>query len=207
MTVAKERPTFRIVENPSPSEIDYESFKVDFNNPFMTVDEIRKKYDLSPSRWNEYRKRAMDDLGLSRKPCYTYGKLRYVCDSNGEYIQKKSNGYIIVKKFGRKSKYYGRYADYDTAKMVRDELVKCDWNMNIGAMLMDKYSIARRSLPSLETAKLLYPDFKELYFHSPLSIRKILKELRIGRMTYSYLVKMIREDTGVTHRPKERDIR
>ena len=205
MTEAKERPTFRIVENPHPVKIDFDEFIRDFSNPYMTINDIKKKYDMTESIWQEYRAKGLEHLGIDRKPCYTYGKWAYVRGPNtASFIQKKPNGYIVVKTFGRNTKYYGRYADYDTAKLVRDKLVESDWDYKTGVMLMDKYSIHRKRIPALDRAKLIYPQFEELYFHSPKGIREILKDLGISRMVYSYLIQMIRKNHNVQSRPRSR---
>ncbi len=202
MSEVKDRPTFRIVEH-TPFVIDYEAFLVDFKNPHMTIDELREKYNFTTSTWKEYRRRALDDLGLKRKPCYTYGNLTYVKESTyiPRYIQEKPNGFIIIKRFNNKPKHFGRYKDFETAKMVRDKLVECDWDFDVGIVLKEKYSITRRRLPSLELAKELYDEFKELYFHSPLEVNEIREQLNISQRAYKYLLEMIRGDTGVMHRP------
>ena len=202
MPEVKERPIFRIIENPAPLNIDYDEFLEDFKNPYMTIDEIREKYGFTNSTWRDYRSRALKDLGLSRKPCYTYGKLTYILyGMDTSYIQKKSNGFIIVKKFGNKPKYFGRYEDYGIAKMVRDKLVECHWNHDVGIYLKEKYGINKKKLPSLETAKELYDEFKELYFHSEKGMVEILEEYHITQRTYKYLIEMIRDETGVMYRP------
>ena len=202
MSEVKDRPTFRIVEH-TPFVIDYEAFLEDFKNPHMTIDELREKYNFTTSTWNEYRRRALDDLGLKRKPCYTYGNLTYIKEPKytPSYIQKKSNGYIIVKKFNKRPKYFGRYADYDTAKMVRDKLLDCEWDFDVGRVLKDKYGINRKEMPSMERAKELYSEFKDLYFHSLLEVKDICKEFGISQRTYKYLLEMVRNETGVMHRP------
>ena len=208
------KPNFRIIEN-YHAEVDYDSFKEDFLNPYMCVDEIKNKYGMTNSDWKEYRSKVLEDTGLKRKPSYTYGKLHYIHDKYGtgnyihngkaEYIQKKTNGYIIVKKWGKNAKYYGRYKDYDTAKYVRDKLVECDWDYTIGVQLMDKYSVHSKRKPSLETAKLVYNQFEDLYFHSDLKVTEILEKLGIGGRVYSYLVRMIRDNhPHIVNRPRSR---
>ena len=44
------------------------------------------------------------------------------------YIQKEHNAYKITKSQGKKTIRYGTYKDLETARKVRDMLIKCNWN-------------------------------------------------------------------------------
>lgn len=198
MSKVKERPNFTISYR-TPTEIDYEEFKDDFCNTFISVEDMKNKYDLTPSEFREYRRRVMDETGLKRKPRYTYAPIHFFSDA--KFIQKKSNGYIVVKKFVINheihARYYGRYADYDTAKMVRDKLVESNWDDRLGDYLKNKYGLKQMTFrPAYDKAVLVYPEFKELYLHSSLKVNDIKKKLNIGQRAYNYCLNMVREELG-----------
>lgn len=189
---------FTIVENP-PFEIDYPAFKQDFLNPFMSAKAIKEKYNLSPAKWNEQRKKVLDEEGISRKP-HKNQIDRFMLDSATEYIRTVSNGYVIVKWFNCKAKYYGRYADFDTAMMVRNKLVESNWNDDLARYLKLQYGCEREyTKPAFEKAKTLYPVWKEEYINSEAYIKDINKKYGVTPKMYEYLVKMLR-DEGVPRR-------
>ena len=68
----KARPNFNIVEKVSPV-VDYESFKKDFLNPNIKVNDLKEKYNLAPSDYKEYRDRVLSETNLVRKPAF-YGR-------------------------------------------------------------------------------------------------------------------------------------
>ena len=200
MSEAKSRPNFRIVEYVAPT-VDYELFKEDFLNSFMTIPEIKEKHNLSNSEFKEYRSRVLEDTGLSRKPTYTYRPTQLFGSANrtrrvdGEFIQEKPNGFIVVKTLCGKTKYYGRYREYETAKMVRDKLVESDWDDALGGLLKDKYGCKRGEFkPALEKAKSIYPEFKDLYLNSDMQIIDILEYFGVSQRIYKYLINMIRDE-------------
>jgi len=186
---------FRIVEY-VPPVVDYEEFKEDFLNPMITVEELKEKYNLGRSEWNHYRSRVLEDTGLSRKPSTRMGVHP---TANYEYIQKIGDGYVISKTIGVNTRYYGRYTDYDTAKMVRDKLIESGWDNHLGMYLRDKYAIARRK-PAYEKAVEIYPVFEDYYLNSSLTIPKIRERMGISQNCYRYLLAMVRDKTGIQHR-------
>lgn len=199
MSKAKERPNFTISYRTTP-EVDYEEFKEDFLNCFMKIDEIKEKYGLTKSEFKEYRQRVLDETGLKRKPTYTYSSIHFF--GGAEYIQKKSNGYIVVKTFnnsrdGYSTKYFGRYPDYETAKMVRDKLIESNWDERLGTYLKEEYGLSRSDIrPAYDRAKKIYSEFKDLYFNSSLQIKEIQVQLGISQRVYKYLIDMIRDEIG-----------
>lgn len=206
MSTVKEKPTFKIVEN-HLADIDYDEFKKDFLDPYMTAKEVKDKHDMTKGQWNEYRLRVLEEEHIDRKPSYTWGKMHYMWKTpkSCEYIQKTHNGYVIAKKWGSgeksRSSFYGRYKDYDTAKYVRDKLVEADWDYTLAVMLMDKYAVSKRFVRAMDKAEAIYEDFKYDYFHSPDYIKDVCKKYHIGDRVYQILLRMIRGETGVTHRP------
>ena len=192
---------FRIVESSSNTkEIDYESFKQDFLDPYTPQRKIMEKYGLNQSDWKEYRGRVLGETGLLRKPSNTHPENTLL--SCNQFIRKIGNDrYLIVKRTNYKTRYYGRYDDYDIAKMVRDKLVESGWDQQTAEYYIDKYGCNRRK-PIYARSHELYPIFKELYFNSPLTIKEIRKKHHITQRMYEYLLMMIREEYGVFHRKR-----
>lgn len=197
------KPNFRIIENP-PSEIDYEAFKEDFLNPHMLALDVKKKHGMTKSMWRDYRQQVLDETGLKEKPHKNHrliNDIRY-CPS-AEYIQKKPNGYIVVKTTHGKTKYHGRYLDYDTAKMVRDKLYDANWDEALSVMLKEQYGIGRTST-GYNKAKLLFDEFEDKYFNSDKKIMEIREEMDISTRVYKYLILMLREKYGESVRRSPR---
>lgn len=197
---AKERPNFNIIEGHTV-EINYEEFKDDFLNPYFLAEDVRKKYGLSPKQYKVYRKKVLNETGLTRKPTKTEYKLLERLPINtkslcSEYIREYNGNYIIKKIINHKTKYYGRYEDYDTAVMVRDKLVKCDWDEEIARELVSVYGM-KRLRPALEKAKELYEEYEFRYFYDrDTTVGNIKKEMGITQTIYSYLLMLLRANHG-----------
>lgn len=191
MSSTKERPVFHIVENPT-HYVDYESFKKDFLNPNIKVRELREKYDLSPSDYKEYRDRVLSETNLVRKPAY-YG--RDITIQNEPYITRRCDGYDVVKYFDRKYKFFGKYKDLGTARLVRDKLIECDWDEDVAEELKKKYTFRRMS-PSMIKAKECFSEFDDLYMNSNYLIKEIMEIMGITNTVYVHLLGMMREKYG-----------
>lgn len=200
MIESKKKPNFRFVEY-VPPVVDYEEFKEDFCNCFMTIPEIKEKYNLTNSEFAEFRKRVLEDTGLKKKPTYTYRPVHFF--ESDTYIQKKNNGYIIVRKFMGHAKYFGRYVNYDIAKMVRDKLVECDWDESVAMVLMEKYGL-KKATPMLDYAKEVYPQFKELYINSDYKVSEIMELLGLTQRGYRHCLGMIHDEYGMNYRRSPR---
>jgi len=206
------KPNF-IITTRTIVDVDYEAFKEDFLNPYLKVDYLKEKYGMSNSDWRYYRNMVLEDTGLSRKP--SYNRMDCVSVVNDKCVHKPDkkpdlhirkvddNNYIIVKSYGhgsnRDTKYHGRYPDIETARMVRDKLIECDWDYNVSAYLKNKYGVDRKK-PAYLKALDIYPVFEDYYFHSKLKITEICDKLNITLRMYEYLIQMIRENHDVQRR-------
>ena len=115
------RPNFRIIEG-EYEDIDYESFKEDYMNLFVTKSEILEKYDLTHNRYCRYGNRVYEETGFKRK-----SGVQPVTDMLN--IRSASKGkYRIDKQIGHRKLYCGTYDSLDEAKRVRNFLVKHDWS-------------------------------------------------------------------------------
>lgn len=131
--------TFRLVEN-SDAHLDliYDDFKVDFLNPKCHVPELKKKYDLSVSKYNYLRGKVLKETGLQEKPTLKGGRHYTITDKR--YIIKHNHGKCtIYKTVDGYKKSFGTYPDFETAKIVRDKLVDCNWDMKTALELKKQY--------------------------------------------------------------------
>ena len=191
MSSTKERPVFHIVEGVKP-DVDYESFKKDFLDPNQKVDDIKEKYNLSPSDYMEYRNRVLDETGLSKKPAF-YGRDITIKDET--YITRRYNGYDVFKHINGKYKFFGKYKDLGTARLVRDKLLECDWDEEVAEELKKKY-LPERVKPSRNIAVQRFDEFDDLYMNSSHTIKEIKEIMGISNSVYSHLLVLMKEKYG-----------
>ena len=197
--------SFRVIENYEPV-VDYEEFKKDFLNPSTRVDDLKKKYDLSNTRWKKYRARVLKEEGINRKP-YTLdycGILKNIkhdvgIKSGWEYIQLKPNGYIIVKRINNKPIYFGRYATLECAQRIRDKLFESSWDLELGEYYKLKYGMEQLK-PAKIKALQRYDEFEELYIYSDLRVLEILDKLELTSRMHQHLMSKLREEYGKVSR-------
>jgi len=195
MSTSSDKPNFRIIENP-PEKVDYELFKKDFLDPYQLAVDVKKKHGMTKSMWRDYRQQVLDETGLTEKPHRNHKRIYHERNCpDAEYIQKKSNGYIVVKTINGKTKYFGRYLDYETAKMVRDKLYVSNWNEALGVMLKENYGIGRTST-GYNRAVEVFDEFEDKYFNSNEKMVDILDEMNLTTRIYKYLILMLREKYG-----------
>lgn len=131
--------TFKIVENSSPTYMEkYEEFVELYNNPEITVEDIRKKLGWRTKIYNDARTRALKEKRIkdrrspnSIKNC----KGRPVKPKHQPkyyYYDRVYGKFVIVKRYYVNEKdimvYYGRYDREDIAIKIVAELKKVDWD-------------------------------------------------------------------------------
>lgn len=197
MTLTREKPNFRIIEN-YEVDVDYEEFKRDFLNPLILKNELLEKYSISNKRYCDLRDRILNETGLLKKPSCTRPDVNAfpLNKMNYEHIQKVGDFYVVTKRIKYVNHYFGRYADYGTAKMVRDRLVESNWDLVLGAELKKLYAV-KRSKPALERAKEVYDEFETRYFFDEdHTLKEICSEMKIKPSVYGYLLSLLREKHG-----------
>ena len=81
--------------------------------------------------------------------------------------------------------------------MVRDKLIECNWDKEVGAELMKKYSI-NRTKTLRERAVKMFPKYEHYYVHrKDMSVAEIVKELHLSHKLYLLLTDMIHEKYGL----------
>ena len=136
----REEVTFRFVDN-SDAHLNelYPSFKVDFLNPNCHVPDLKQKYDLSASKYKYLREKVLKETGLKEKPTLRGGR-NYTITDKRYIIQHKHGKCTIYKTIDGYKKSFGTYPDLETAQLVRDRLVECEWDEVVALELKKEYS-------------------------------------------------------------------
>lgn len=131
--------SFNLIEGNDDWISVYPEFKKDFLDVNVHVPELKQKYDLTHGKYNYLRKRVLDETGLEEKPVKLGG--RNLAFKEGRFIvQDKKGTCRIYKTINRVKTSFGSYPDFETAKIVRDKLMECNWDMKIADELKEKYS-------------------------------------------------------------------
>ena len=131
--------SFNLIEGNDDWISVYPEFKKDFLDVNVHVPELKQKYDLTHGKYNYLRKRVLDETGLAEKPVKLGG--RNLAFKEGRFIVKDKKGTCrIYKTINRVKISFGSYPDFETAKIVRDKLMECNWDMKIADELKEKYS-------------------------------------------------------------------
>lgn len=117
------RPNFRIIEG-DYDDFDYEAFKEDYLNMFISKSEICEKYDLSHSRYCKYGKQVFEETGFKRSAGVT-PRTRY-----SNIRQTGSDKWRIDKQVNGRKLYCGTYPTFEEARKVRDFLREHNWSNN-----------------------------------------------------------------------------
>lgn len=194
--------TFRIIENYNDNfEEIYNDFKEDFINPDVKVAELKRKYDLSSSNYKQLRKMVFDETGLTQKPCKIGGPHLPVTERR--FIKQYPNGKcIIYKTVDGVKKSFGTYADLETAKYVRDLLIKYNWDADV-ARDLKLHHASSKVKPALNKALKHYTEFEELYLNGD-SVDEITGKLGITTYQYNMLSRKVREKYGLLSKRQKR---
>lgn len=118
------RPNFKIVEN--SETVNYEDFKKDYMGNELTVDQIRKKYNLGNCAYYGLIKKVEEETGFYRKKTNKTKNTR----EPKYYTGDKYRGYSVQKIINNKRFYFGNYRTIDEAKKVVEWLKEHNWDKN-----------------------------------------------------------------------------
>lgn len=104
--------------------INWEKFQYDVDNG-MSAYNLQHKYVLTPRQYRWIMRKIVRKDGFSRKATGLQRK-RIHKEFNDTYIsiRKNTKGFIIK----RNNTYYGNYETLETARKVKSELIKVDWD-------------------------------------------------------------------------------
>ena len=115
---------FTLIEGETDFSDIYNEFKQDFLNPNLLRSEIMKKFNLSENEYRKIRKQVVKETGVAAKP----NKYHPVIPCETSYIHKSKSKWMIVKYVDGKKKFFGTYDDLRVAMLIRDELIKYNWD-------------------------------------------------------------------------------
>lgn len=111
--------------------IDKKALKKDLKT--ISLEEICSKYNLS----------FKELVDIANKDLYTYmeegDKYKFI-------TKKKKGGFVVQKYLDGSNNYFGTYYSFDDALIVRDELIKEDWNEEKLKEIYFKFGIEPKTL-------------------------------------------------------------
>ncbi len=178
---------FHIIEN-HQYNINYEEFKKDFTNPSITVDKLTKKYKINRTEYNKLRKKIIKETNLTSKPYKTMKNQPTKIITSTTYIKKKNDYYYIQKKINGKRKNFGTYNNIETARKVRNQLIKHNWDNETYKKLYQEYGRPRKK--KINEAMEKYNEFEKLY-NNHTKKETIKQKLNLTEYQYNNLRKKI----------------
>ena len=144
---------------------------------------------------------VFEETGLTQKPCHFGGP--HLPITERRFIKEYRNGKcIIYKTIDGVKKSFGTYADLETAKYVRDLLVKYNWDEDVARDLKLHHSSSRVK-PALNEALKHYTEFEELYLNGD-TIKEITGKLGISVYQYNLLSQKVREKYSLLSKRQKR---
>ena len=104
-----------------PHDVDLEEFRTDYEDKTITASMMQKKYKISPRQYRLVVRYLYDKY-------YPKDKGRSV----EKYIYRNGFGKLVVrKKKDGEFRYYGTYSTLKEARMIRDRLMKYNWDERV----------------------------------------------------------------------------
>ena len=111
----------------------YDGFVMDYNNPQLTIDDIKRKYGLNCRRFAEIQALAIQNGDVPQ--------VRKMNRSTAKFYTKTKNGFVVKKQFGTTCNFIGRFKDEDTAKLVVNKCKEVNWNTSMISDFIDAHKI------------------------------------------------------------------
>ena len=115
----------------------YDGFVMDYNNPSLTLEDIRRKYNLNCRRLAEIQSLAISNGDVS--------PVRHMNRTDAKFYTKTDNGYIVKKHFGNTCKFIGRFEDETTAELVVNKCKEVNWDTSQISDFIDEHRIKPRN--------------------------------------------------------------
>lgn len=114
-------------------DVIYEKFVDDYNNPQLTVSDVRRKHSLNSKRYMEIRQKAIQngDIPMVRKMNRTSAK----------FYTRNGDSFIVKKQFGSKCVFVGRFADETTAELVVNKCKEVNWDISQITDFIEKHKV------------------------------------------------------------------
>ena len=135
-----ESKTFRVIENYS-HEHKFDGFKEDFLDG-MSKEELRKKWEISPSIWKEWRSRIEAEGFTIKRFGGRKKKPKKKRNREGYLLKRTHKGNVTIRRWvGRKYYSYGTYPSSKVAEKVVAELLKNDWDKYVAYDLLKEHGV------------------------------------------------------------------
>ena len=118
-------------------DVIYDKFVNDYNNPQLTVSDVRRKHSLNAKRYMEIRSIA---IGNGDIPV-----VRRMDRQTAKFYTKCGDDFIVKKQFGGKCIFVGRFADESTAELVVDKCKEVQWDISKISDFIEKHRIKPRN--------------------------------------------------------------
>ena len=136
---ATTKPTFRIVEGYS-HEHKFDDFKLDYMNG-MVKSELMKKYEISNGVWKDWMERMPKKRSTQ---CTKHRKEKKQVRHYGEYHHFRTNyknHVSLVRRVDGHKYSYGTFPNKETAEMVCEKLLACNWDKYVAYDLLQEYGV------------------------------------------------------------------
>lgn len=135
--ISKERPNFHIVEN-EYTEVDLDEFEKLFFDPYVSVKDIYKHFNIGFYQYTKLKKQLSQKLGHPiRKPSNLGGS---VAVHEMRYISQLKNGkWRLSKTIKGKTHHFGHWSTIEVAKAVRSILEESGWDKKTYEMIRRRF--------------------------------------------------------------------
>lgn len=111
----------------------YDEFIVDYNNPHLTLEDVRRKHGLNCRRLAEIKEIAVSNGDIS--------PVRHMNRTDAKFYTETSNGFVVKKQFGNDCLLVGRFEEESTAQLVVNKCKEVNWNVNQISDFIDEHKI------------------------------------------------------------------
>lgn len=130
----------RVIENYS-HEDKFDGFKEDFLSG-MSKSELRKKWEIPPSVWKDWRNRIEAEFGIIRRKGGRPKRTRRRPNREGYLLKRDYKGNITIRRWiGKKYYSYGTYPSTAVAEKVVKELLEHNWDKYLAYELLKEHGV------------------------------------------------------------------
>ena len=153
----------------------YDGFVEDYNNPQLTIEDIKRKYGLNCRRFAEIQHIAISNQDVP--------SVRRMNRTTAKFYTKTSNGYVVKKQFGKDCLFVGRFEDEATAQLVVNKCKEVNWNTSQISDFIDAHRIKPRNYSITNDGVIVQKviDGKNTVFcklNNETTAQKVVNELR-----------------------------
>ena len=188
----KKRPNFRIIEN-ADDKIDWDELKKDYLDPYMCIDDICKKHDISRKKYYTFSKRLIKETGIPYKPNAKNNRLLEYNQNKHIYFVELSGKYRLTRFRNKKTHYYGDYDTLEQAREVRNLMIEHNWSDSYYEnVIKPKYH------PKFDSTS---PMGFEEDFLDGMSVKDLRKKYSLTHYQYNMIAKSIKQKFGLVRKP------